>query len=170
MSPSMIFTTLAGLVLLIFISVRQMRWQSADRASKLRLPMILVLVGLIMAAQTFGTPGALRVSIGDLGLVAVEAGIAVAGGWLMGRLTQISTIDGGTRSRLSTVGLAVWLGFLAIRIGAEVLAHLDHLTLAASTPLILFMIAIVKGTQALTVRARVQQHLRTPLSARVVSQ
>ncbi|QDP97560.1 hypothetical protein FOE78_18035 [Microlunatus elymi] len=158
MTPSTILPILIGLALLIFISVRQMSWTKVNAASMLKLPMIMALVGLVLAAQTFDHPGALHVHGADLVLIAAEAGVAVVGGLLMGRMTQIDTINGVTQSRLRPAGLAVWFGFIAIRIGGEVLAHADHLALASSTPLILFMVAIVKATQALTVRERVARH------------
>ncbi|HEY9290766.1 MAG TPA: hypothetical protein VIP98_05755 [Microlunatus sp.] len=153
-----IFSILAGLAILIFISVRQMRWQRVTTAAMMKMPVILAIIGMVTAAQTFDAPGALRFGTGDVALIAAEVAVAVLGGWLMGRMTQIATIDGSTRSRLTAVGLLVWFGFLAIRIGGEVLAHVDHLPLASSAPLVLFMIAIVKAAQAVTVRERVNRH------------
>jgi hypothetical protein len=161
MSLSVILMVLAGVALLIFTSVRQMQWQRVNTANLLKVPVLLCIGGLLIAAQTFAAPGALHFGAADLILIAFEAGVAGAGGWLMGQLTDIATIDGGTHSRLRAAGLAVWFAFLVLRVGGVALAQVDHLTVASSTPLIFFLISIVKGTQALTVRARVQQHERS---------
>ena len=152
---------LAGLAILIFISVRQMRWQRVTPSALMKMPLILAIIGVVTAVQTFNSPGALRFGTGDVVLIVAEVAVAVLGGWLMGRMTQIATIDGSIQSRLTPVGLTIWFGFLAVRIGGEMLAHADHLALASSTPLILFMVAIVKATQALTVRDRVAHHERS---------
>jgi hypothetical protein len=90
--------------------------------------------------------------------IVVELALAVVGGLLMGRLTKIETIDGQIKSRLSGPGLAVWFGFIAVRIGLAVLAHATGAELASSTPLIFLMIAVVKATQAFLITQRVSRH------------
>lgn len=158
MTHSTILYVIAGLALLIFISFRQMQWQSVNVAKMMRMPVILIGVGLFIAAKTFDGPDPLRIHGGDVLLIGLGAALALLGGWVMGRLTQIDTIDGSTHSRLRLSGLAIWFGFLAVRIGIDLLAHLLHFELAASIPVILFMVGIVKGAQALTVRDRVERH------------
>lgn len=160
MTPTTILYIVAGLALLLFISFRQMRWSSVSVGRMLRMPAILFGVGLFLAAKTFTNFGSLHVHPTELLLIGGEAVVALIGGWLMGRLTQIGTVQGLTQSRLRPVGLAVWFGFLAVRIGLDLFAHVLHFELAASTPLILCMVAIVKAGQALVVRERVDQHER----------
>lgn len=149
-----------GLALLLFISVRQMRWSSVNGGRMLRLPAILFAVGIFLAAKTFTSFSSLHVYPVELLLIGAEAIVALIGGWLMGRLTEIGTVSGGTQSRLRPAGLVVWFAFLAVRIGLDMFAHVVHFELAASTPLILCMVAIVKAAQALVVRERVEQHER----------
>ncbi|SDS08593.1 hypothetical protein [Microlunatus soli] len=158
MSPTLVLYVVVGLALLLFISFRQMQWQSVNAAKMMRMPLILVGVGLFVAVKTFDTPGSLHIQGGDLLLIGIGACLALLGGWVMGRLTQIGTVNDATHSRLRPSGLAIWFGFLAVRIGIDVLAHSLHFELAASTPVILFMVAIVKAAQALTVRERVERH------------
>jgi hypothetical protein len=158
MSSETILTIVLGLFVLIFISVRQMRWQQADIGKLMKMPLILALAGVVIAATSW--TGNLLSHVGPLDfLVAgVELGAALVGGWLMGRLTEIATIKGVTQSRLRPAGLAVWLGFIALRVGLGVIAGLLGAALASTPAMILFMIAIVKATQGLIVRDRIARH------------
>lgn len=142
---------------LIFISVRQMRWQRTG-SGLMAMPIVLALVGVYEAATTWNGALLARVSAVDILLMAAELCFAICGGWLMGRLTQIATVNGATRSRLRPTGLAVWIGFIAIRVGFAVLGGVLGAALASNTAVIIFMIAIVKGTQMLIVKERVSRH------------
>ncbi|MBO0811331.1 MAG: hypothetical protein J2P23_04710 [Microlunatus sp.] len=156
MSTQTILAIILGLGLLIFISVRQMRWQRPGRQQK--LPMILALVGVIEAATSWNNALLSRVSAVDLLLVGVELAVAVLGGWLMGRLTEIGTVGGVTQARLRPAGLAVWLGFILLRVGMAVAGGFLGAVLTSNPAVILFAVAIVKGTQVLIVRERISRH------------
>lgn len=158
MTPTTIMSVLLGLALLLFISLRQMQWQSVRIGKMLRMPVVLFAVGLFVAAQTFKNPSILHPHGAEIALIGLEVVLAVLGGLVMGRVTEIATRAGVTSSRLRPAGLGVWFGFLAVRIGLDLFAHTLHFELAASTPLILCMVAIVKATQALVVRDRVERH------------
>lgn len=155
---STLISVLAGIALLIFISVRQLRWQPVALKRLLTMPVILLGAGVVIAAQTYQSLSALHPGAVDVMSIVVELALAVVGGLLMGRLTKIETIDGQIKSRLSGPGLAVWFGFIAVRIGLAVLAHMTGAELASSTPLIFVMIAAVKATQAFVIIQRVSRH------------
>lgn len=148
---------LLGVGALIFVSVRQMRWQRVG-SGLMKLPLILGVGAVAAAAFTWNTALLSRISITDIALIVGELCFAIVGGWLMGRLTQIETIKGATRSRLRPSGLAVWFGFIAIRVGFAALGAALGAALASNIAVILFMIAIVKGTQLLIVRERASRH------------
>ncbi len=155
---STLISVLAGVALLIFISLRQLRWQPVDLRRLITMPVILLGAGVVIGAQTYQSLSALHPGAGDVMSIVVELVLAVVGGLLMGRLTKIETIDGQVRSRLTGPGLAIWCGFIAVRIGMAVLAHATGAELASSTPLIFLMIAVVKATQAFVISQRVSRH------------
>jgi hypothetical protein len=170
MSLDTVLPIVAGLAILIFVSVRQMTWQPVRLGQLMRMPLIMVVIGVIITAETFSSGEVPHFGAVDAMIISAELVIAVLGGWLMGRCTQIATIDGRTLSRLRPAGLAAWIGFIAIRIGFAVIAHLLGAGVASGTETILFMVAIVKATQGLTVRERVAQHdASTAAADRVLS-
>ncbi len=155
---STLISVLAGIALLIFISIRQLRWQPVALRRLLMMPVILLAVGVVVATRTYSDLGALHPGAGDVMSIVVELALAIVGGLLMGRLTKIETIDGRIKSRLTGPGLAIWFGFIAVRIGMDVLASMTGAELAASAPMILLMVAVVKGTQAFVITQRVNRH------------
>jgi hypothetical protein len=158
MSAESVLPILAGLAVLVFVSVRQMTWQTVRLGQLMKLPLIMLAIGVITTANAFSHGNAPHFGAADAMIISVELVAAVVGGWLMGRLTQIATIDGRTMSRLRPLGLATWIGFIALRIGFAVIAHVLGAGLASGTETILFMVAIVKATQGLTIRERVNRH------------
>lgn len=156
MSTQTILTILIGIAVLIFISFRQMRWQQPAR--QVRMPLILAVVGVIQAVNTWNNALLSKLSVMDFALIGIELCFAVLGGWLMGRLSQVATVNGSTQTRLRPVGLAVWFGFIALRIGMATLGGFLGAALASNAAVILFMVAIVKGIQVLVVRERIARH------------
>jgi hypothetical protein len=158
MSVESLLSIVAGLAVLVFVSVRQMAWQPVNLGQLMRMPLIMAVIGVVITAEAFGSGKPQHFGAVDAVIISAELVIAVLGGWLMGRLTQIATIGGRTMSRLRPSGLLAWIGFIAVRIGFAVLAHLFGAGVASGTETILFMVAIVKATQGLTVRERVARH------------
>jgi len=156
MSTQTILTILIGIALLIFISFRQMRWQQPGR--QLRMPFIMGIIGVVEAVSTWNDALLRKLSVTDFALIGIELCFAVLGGWLMGRLSEVATVNGSTQARLRPVGLVVWFGFIAIRIGMAALGGFLGAALASNTAVILFMVAIVKGIQVLMVRERISRH------------
>jgi len=156
MSTQTILTIVIGLAVLIFISFRQMRFQQPARQA--RMPIVLGAIGVIEAFSTWNNGLLGKLSALDFALIGVEACLAVLGGWLMGRLSEVATVNGSTQARLRPAGLAVWLGFIALRVGMATLGRFLGAELADNVAVILFMVAIVKGVQVLVVREQIARH------------
>jgi hypothetical protein len=156
MSTQSVLTILLGLGMLVFISVRQMRWQQPGR--QMKMPLVLGAIGVLEAASTWNSALLGKLSTIDVALVGVELCVAVLGGWLMGRLSEVATVNGSTQTRLRPAGLGVWLGFIALRVGMAVLGGVLGASLASNTAVILFVVAVVKGVQVLVVRERISRH------------
>lgn len=157
MSPSTLLPILFGVAALIFISVRQMSWQLVKLDKLFKMPALLTVAGVVVIAITLHTYTSAGVGRLDLVILGAEVGAAVFGGWLMGRLTQIEFRGQAARSGLTGGGLAVWFGFIALRIGLALIGGFLGVELAALPALILFMIAVVKGIQALTIKERLDR-------------
>jgi hypothetical protein len=157
MSASTVLPILLGVAALIFISVRQMSWQQVKMDKLFKMPVLLAAAGVVVIARSAQTYTSAHVGLLDVAILGVELGAAVLGGWLMGRLTLIEARGDATRSRLSGAGLAVWFGFIVLRIGFAVAGGFLGADVAALPAMILFMIAIVKGIQALTVKERLDR-------------
>lgn len=156
MSTHTLLTIVLGIGVLIFISIRQMSWQQPGR--QLKMPLVLAVVGVIQAISSWNHALLGKLSMVDFLLVGVEVVVALIGGWLMGRMTQIATINGVTQTRLRPAGLAVWLGFIALRVGMAMVGAFLGSALASNAAVILFVVAIVKGTQMLIVWDRANRH------------
>lgn len=164
MSVDNIGYALIGLAVFVFISVRQLGWQQVNLAKMMKMPLILAAISVFTAVKTISLATFSHVGALDILIIGAEVIVAIVGGVVMGNLAQIATIKGQTSSRLRPAGLAVWFAFIASRIGFDVLAHAVGAHLAASTTLIMFMIAIVKGVQAVTMSGRVSRHEATARS------
>ena len=157
MNSTTLIYILLGLAILALISYRQMQFSAVNLGKAIRLPIVLLAVAVLIGVQS-ATPEQWDVSGTDIALLCGEVLVAIAAGWIMGRLTQVQVVDTVLCSRVRGAGVAVWCAYLVLRITGSVIAHLDHLTLSASLPAIFVMLAIVKGTQAIVVARRVHRH------------
>jgi hypothetical protein len=148
-----------AVVLIGFITYRQTRWQPVRLAKLLKMPLIFAVIGLALLSQS-----AKQLPVGwhfdalDLVLIGVELLLGLSVGWLMGRLTQIQTIEGVVSSRLAGAGVAVWVAFIALRIGLSIAASALSAPLAALPATILLMVAAIKVAQAVVMHGRVGRH------------
>lgn len=134
------------------------------------LPGILGVVGLGLVGQTVASlGGGWRPSPTDVAVLVGELAVAVVAGWAMGRLSVFRTVDGVVSSRLRAGGAAVFLGFVAVRVLAALLATTIGGTAALLSASVLIMIAVVKLTQGLVVSARYRRHLAQAVEAPAVS-
>ncbi|RAE29249.1 hypothetical protein DN524_33990, partial [Burkholderia multivorans] len=74
--------------------------------------------------------------------------VSLAGGWVMGRFAEVSTgPDGEVRMRGGWLGVALWLGFIAVRIGMDLgLAAVISPEMATATGLLLISIGLARLT------------------------
>jgi hypothetical protein len=152
-------TVVVGLAIIAFVTYRLSQWQSVRPSRLLRMPLILCVVGVISLAGSSQQLLHQHTTVLDIALLGAELTIGVVAGWLIGRLTEIRTFADGTKSKLVPAGIAVWLGFIAVRIGFGVAAAMLGASLAATPGLTLIVIAVIKGVQGLMVHSRVVRHL-----------
>ena len=140
-----------GVVVLI---VRQFQWRSADLHRMLRLPAIVVALGVVLTATQLRTgfawaPGD-GVIVGEFALVAVT-------GTIMGTVTRFRRRTGDLQYRLTPAGLWLWLLFIAIRVGSFVLAADLGAQLADATGIILLSFGVNRLAAVIVVRRRIEQ-------------
>lgn len=141
-----------GVVVLI---VRQSQWRSADLHRMLRLPAIIVALGLVLTATELRNGFAWApgdwVIIGEFALVAVT-------GMIMGTVTRFRRRQGELQYRLTTAGLWLWVLFIAIRVGSFVLAAGLGAQLADATGIILLSFGLNRLAAVVVVRRRIEQN------------
>jgi hypothetical protein len=157
--PTTIETVVIALAVIAFVTYRLRRWQTVNLSRMLTMPLILVVLGVASLAGPGGhLPRGWHLGFLDIAILGFELAVGLVVGWIIGRLTEIRTTDGVTRSRVSYPGLAVWLGFVALRIGLGVAASMLGASLAAMPAMTIFVVALIKGVQVLLVRERVIRH------------
>ncbi len=146
-------------VIIVLVLVRSLTWRAVRPGKLFVLPAVLGIVGLGLIGQTAAYLGAdWRPSGADVAVLAGELVIAVVAGAAMGRLTSFRTAAGVVSCRLQTGGAAVFLGFVAVRVLATLLAASIGGTPALLSSSVLLMIAVVKLTQGLVVSRRSRGH------------
>lgn len=147
---------LAILVIALLIQ-RQLRWTRFDAGRVLRLPIILAALGALEVATTSTTTAP---APADLTLLAAELVVALAVGAGMGRLTEfrLSPASNGTwQTRTGLLGAALWLVLVAVRVGLSAAGPVLGAHAAASTGVVLVVLAVTRGTAGLIARARAPQ-------------
>jgi len=152
MTTSALTDLLLGLVLIAYISSRQLRWRPVDPARIFKLPLILSVVGVVLMAKQATT-----IHTADIVILGVSAALAATSGLLMGGITRFRpspTVPGAVESRSGWLGVAIWFGLIAVRIGLDVAGHRMGSTLATSTGTILVIVGLNRLISALVVSAR----------------
>lgn len=159
MNLQLLLNGLLALALVAFISFRQLRWRPINVARMWRMPLILLVIGLItIANQVKGE----RVTGLDIGVLAVELVIALGVGAAMGRLAQFRPLSRTGdpnqpefESRTGWVGMVLWIVMIGIRIGVDVWALRNGALVAASTGVILIVLAANRAARTAVFAARV---------------
>lgn len=149
---------LLALAAIAFFTYRLSRWQSVEPAKLAKMPVIFGIVGAVSLAGSAHQLAGAHVHLRDVTILAVELVVGAGVGLLIGRLTQIKTFPDGVRSRLVGPGIAVFLSFIAVRIGLGVLAGVLGASVAALPALTFLVLSVIKGVQGLVVHQRVVQH------------
>lgn len=161
MSISLQLVTNAILIiaLVVWVGYRQLTWRAVDAGRMWRLPAILAIAGV----ATLGSMTNLKSLTGvDIAVLLGELVVSLALGAAMGAIAIIRplTSDGIRRyqeahandrrpstsvvtleTRTGWFGIALWIALIAIRIGVDALAGMAGSHLAASTGVILLMVA-----------------------------
>ncbi|GIM90996.1 hypothetical protein [Paractinoplanes toevensis] len=143
---------LLGLALIVYICSKQLTWRPVDPARMFKLPLILGVVGVVSLSKEAATIHPVDVVI--LGLSAV---LAVISGALMGRIARFRRSPADPRvveTRTGALGIAIWIGLIAVRVVLDVAGHRMGSDLAVSTGSILLVLALNRATSALVVSAR----------------
>jgi len=159
MTSSTLTDLLIGVAVLFSIASRQLRWRAIDPARMLKTPLILGLAGIVLMAKQTTV-----IKPVDVVILAVSALLAVVSGAMMGGITRFrrSPADPNvTESRTGWLGVVIWLGLVAIRVGLDVIGHRMGSDLAVSTGTILVILAVNRVSAALVVSAR---HHHRPLA------
>jgi hypothetical protein len=107
---------LEGLIVLALLALilrQQLRWRSAARM--LRIGTVLSVIGALMVFQQIGQS---RLDPFALGYLVLTALFAVAAGFVMGLVSTVrSGADGSLEMRGGWWGLALWVAYIAVRVG-----------------------------------------------------
>jgi hypothetical protein len=181
MSIQMLGNAVIILLLVAWIGYRQMTWRPVAIARMLRLPLILGVIGVIMMATSTDLK---HITAVDVAALLVEVAVSVGIGALMGAIARFRPMSqeaiaayqnqqiargkppvGGPvtlESRTGWVGMLLWLVLIAVRIGIDVIATQAGSVLAASTALILIMVAINRITRVGVMALRVDRMQHSP--------
>jgi hypothetical protein len=165
-----------ALALVVFISVRQLRWTAVVPSRMWRMPVILAIVGVVtLSRASLGS-----VSSTDLALLALEAVIAIGTGCAMGLIARFRPISHETalraverrpgtpvpevESSTGWIGMVLWIVVIAARIAIGFWGHAMGSALVESTGVVLLVIALNRGARILVVLSRLERHQRTLVS------
>jgi hypothetical protein len=160
------------IAVLVFVGYRQLTWRAIDAGRMWRMPVILGFVGL----ATLGGSTKLQALTGvDVTVLLIELAVSVGLGALMGAIAIIRPLsDDGIRAyreahardrrpstrpvtletRTGWMGMALWIALIAVRVGIDVLAGMAGSALAASTGVILLMVAANRITRVAVILYR----------------
>ncbi|GAB3799949.1 hypothetical protein GCM10028798_13740 [Humibacter antri] len=159
LSIQLLTNALIIVALVVWVGYRQLTWRAVDAGRMWRLPAILAIAGL----ATLGSMTNLKSLTGtDIAVLCGELVISLGLGAAMGAIARFRplTADGvrlyreahanDRRPSMSLVtletrtgwfGIALWIALIAVRIGIDALAGMAGSHLAASTGVILLMVA-----------------------------
>ena len=159
----MTLQTIANAILILalvgFIGFRQLKWRPIAVAQMWRMPIILGVVGLfLVSSQSKGS----MLSTIDMGVLVIELVVALGIGALMGRIAQFRplarTADPRSpefESRTGWVGMVLWIVMILVRVGIDVWAVQAGSKVAASTGIILIVLAANRIARTAVFAARV---------------
>ena len=155
--------TLANAVIILllvgWIAYRQLQWRPVIVSRMWRFPIIMGVIGLfLISTQTKGT----TITTFDIAVILIEVVIAVGVGAIMGRIAQFKKLATGNApqnaefaSRTGWVGMVLWIVMIGVRVGIDIWATSAGSTLAASTGIILIVLAVNRLSRTAVFAARV---------------
>jgi hypothetical protein len=155
--------TIANIVIVLalvgWIGFRQLQWRPIAVSRMWRMPIILGVVGVFLAAnQSKGS----ALTPFDVAVLVIELVIALGVGAIMGRIAQFRPLartddpqSPEFESRTGWVGMVLWIVMIGARIGIDVWAVRSGSAVAASMGIILVMIAANRFARTAVFAARV---------------
>ncbi len=167
---------LLAVAAIAFLVYRQTTWQPVQLGRMLRLPLILAAIGV----YSLLSEKHIAIHPIDVAALAAELVVSLALGAVMGMLSVFRPItdaalerwrarrrpsDASPRAEVRTgwLGAALWIVLIAIRVGMDVGAEALGAHAAASTGVILIVVAANRVARALVVAQRLDRH--PPLAA-----
>lgn len=156
-----------GVVLLVWICARQLRWTPVDARRLWTLPLVLGLVGLGQLASARG----MALSATSLALLGLEAAVALGTGAAMGAVTVFRPLTDAGRIRAAGrrpgsgvapvlecrtgwAGVALWAVLVAVRVGIVVGAASLGAAALESAGVLLLSVALNRAARTAVVLAR----------------
>ncbi len=152
--------TVGIVFLLALLVLRQFQWKAASGARLLRLPAILILVGMVGLGRNLS--GGETLTKGAIGILAVELVLVSMIGLIMGQLSMLRAIEGQEFYRQSSIGILLWALFLVVRIGSFALARAFGIHILETTGVILISFGLNRLASALVIRRRLMAELQRP--------
>ncbi|WP_345761956.1 hypothetical protein [Diaminobutyricibacter sp. McL0608] len=134
-------------VIIGWIGFRQLTWRPVSISSMWRLPAIMAVVGVVLLVQT---TDATHLTALDIAVLLVEIAISLGIGAWMGSIAVFRPLaspitdpqrPASVESRTGWWGLALWVLVIVIRVGIDVLAAQAGSHLAASTGILVLLVA-----------------------------
>lgn len=160
-----IFQLLLALLAIGWICSRQLTWRPVDPSRFWRGPLIFTVIGLASLSDS-----TVRITPVDLGLVVIELLLAAGAGAAMGRIASFrpatdearrraasarrGSPDITTETRTGWLGLALWIGLIAVRIVLDVGSHQLGYELVSATGMIFIVVAVNRAVRALVISVR----------------
>jgi hypothetical protein len=159
LSIQLVTNAILIVALVVWVGYRQLTWRAVDPGRMWRMPIILAIAGVATLGSMTGLKSVSAVDIAvllgelviSLGLGAVMGAIATlrpltADGIRLYRETHANDRRPSTslvtfETRTGWLGIVLWVALIGIRIGIDVLAGMAGSHLAASTGVILLMVA-----------------------------
>ena len=174
MTIQTISNALLIIVLLGWIGYRQLTWRPISVTNMWKMPLILGAIGLLTLSRS---GSALRLTATDIGVLTIELVVSLGLGLIMGSLATFrplsqekaamlanrtdrrgrSVAPAEFESRTGWLGLALWVVFIAVRIGIDAWATSEGSILATSTGVILVMVAANRAARVAVFAARVNK-------------
>lgn len=165
MTSQTLLTAAVAVLVLARILWTQSTWRPVDPDRAWRGPLVFGALGILALTSRDLGP----VTAADLGVVLVEAAVAVATGVAMGTIATLRPATGSptarrrgpsttralTESRTGLRGVLLWLTVLAVRIGLGVYSHTHGLALASASGLVLVLLALNRTARTTVLLSRI---------------
>jgi hypothetical protein len=150
-------------VLIGWLGFRQLTWRPVSILSMWRLPALLGIVGVVLLVQT--TDGAHLTAL-DIAVLLVEIAVSLGIGAWMGAIAVFRPLStpitdprrpASVESRTGWWGLALWVLVIVIRVGIDLLAAQAGSHLAASTGIIVLLVAANRAARTAVFAYRLER-------------